>query len=120
MTTVPLSALSDRIGRVLALEPAAHALEFEHRWHTWGELSVTADAIACHVGVGERVAVLLRNRPAQNARSPAARSTTACTAGSSFTLRHTLRISSHIARLNALSASGRFSVIVATLSEDVS
>jgi acyl-CoA synthetase (AMP-forming)/AMP-acid ligase II len=65
VTTVPLSALSDRIGRVLALEPAAHALEFEHRWHTWGELSVTADAIACHVGVGERVAVLLRNRPAQ-------------------------------------------------------
>ena len=31
-------ALGDRIARVLALDPSARALEFEHTWHTWGEL----------------------------------------------------------------------------------
>ncbi len=54
--------------------------------------------------------------PAENARSPAARSTTAFTASSAFTACQTSRISSHIRRSNALSDSGRFSVIVATRS----
>jgi acyl-CoA synthetase (AMP-forming)/AMP-acid ligase II len=58
-------ALGRRIAAVLALDPAAHALEFERRWHTWGDLAATGDAIAPHVEPGERVAVLLRNRPAQ-------------------------------------------------------
>ena len=60
------------------------------------------------------------SRPAQKARSPAARSTTAWTDASAFTCRHTERISSHICRSNALSTSGRLSVIVATWSSDVS
>jgi long-chain acyl-CoA synthetase len=60
-----LPALSDRIARVLAIDSTANALEFEHRWHTWGELAVTADAISARVEPGERVAVLLRNRPQQ-------------------------------------------------------
>ena len=30
--------LSDRIAKVLALDPAAHAMEFEHRWYSWGDL----------------------------------------------------------------------------------
>src|SRR5215467_12380736 len=63
MTVIePLSTL---ISRVLALDPSAPALEFEREWHTWGDLAATADALTPHVTPGERVAVLLRNRPAQ-------------------------------------------------------
>jgi acyl-CoA synthetase (AMP-forming)/AMP-acid ligase II len=63
--TAELPTLSERIGRVLALDPSAPALEFALRWHTWGELAAAADALAPHVRPGERVAVLLRNRPPQ-------------------------------------------------------
>jgi len=56
-------ALSRRIAQVFALDPAAPALEFERRWHTWGDLGAAADAIAPLVAPGERVAVLLHNRP---------------------------------------------------------
>jgi acyl-CoA synthetase (AMP-forming)/AMP-acid ligase II len=59
-----LPELSARIARVLALGPSARALEFERRWYLWGELGAAADAIAPYVRAGERVAVLLRNRPA--------------------------------------------------------
>ena len=59
------SPLSDRIARVLALDPAAPALEFQGTWHPWNELTATADALTKHVQPGERVAVLLRNRPPQ-------------------------------------------------------
>jgi acyl-CoA synthetase (AMP-forming)/AMP-acid ligase II len=60
-----LPELSERIARVFALDPAAPALEFERTWHPWGELSAMADTVAPHVEPGERVAVLLRNRPPQ-------------------------------------------------------
>ena len=60
-----LPALSERIARVLALDPAANALEFDGQWYSWGDLSATADALAPHVEPGPRVAVLLRNRPPQ-------------------------------------------------------
>lgn len=60
-----LPALSDRIARVLALDASAPALEFERVWYPWGDLAAMADAIAAHVTPGERVAVLLRNRPPQ-------------------------------------------------------
>ncbi|MEX5711913.1 SDR family oxidoreductase [Parafrankia sp. FMc6] len=60
-----LPTLSERIGRVLALDPSAPAVEFERHWHTWGELAASADAAAPHVRPGERVALLLRNRPPQ-------------------------------------------------------
>ncbi|CAI7975337.1 AMP-dependent synthetase [Frankia sp. Hr75.2] len=60
-----LPALSERIGRVLALDPSAPAVEFERHWHTWGKLAASADAVAPHVRPGERVALLLRNRPPQ-------------------------------------------------------
>ena len=55
--------LSERIAKVLALDPSAPALEFQHRWYPWGDLGATADAVEPHVAPGERVAVLLRNRP---------------------------------------------------------
>jgi long-chain acyl-CoA synthetase len=56
--------LADRIAQVLALDPSAPALEFERQWHTWGDLAATAEQVAPLVEPGERVAVLLRNRPA--------------------------------------------------------
>ena len=57
--------LSQRIARVLAIDPSAPALEFEHEWYRWRDLAAAADAIAPHAAMGERVAVLLRNRPPQ-------------------------------------------------------
>jgi acyl-CoA synthetase (AMP-forming)/AMP-acid ligase II len=57
--------LSRLVADVLALDPDAAALEFQHRWWTWGDLAASADAIEPLVEPGERVAVLLRNRPAQ-------------------------------------------------------
>jgi acyl-CoA synthetase (AMP-forming)/AMP-acid ligase II len=62
--TQELPALSRRIARVLALDPSARALEFEHQWFTWGDLAASAETIAPLTAPGERVAVLLRNRPA--------------------------------------------------------
>jgi acyl-CoA synthetase (AMP-forming)/AMP-acid ligase II len=59
-----LPALSGRIAAVLALDPTANALEFERVWHSWGDLAAGADVIGAKVTPGERVAVLLRNRPA--------------------------------------------------------
>jgi acyl-CoA synthetase (AMP-forming)/AMP-acid ligase II len=56
--------LSRLVADVLALDPAADALEFQGRWWTWGELAASADAVEPLVEPGERVAVLLRNRPA--------------------------------------------------------
>ncbi len=52
--------------------------------------------------------------PVQNALSPAAVSTTARTSPSSRTWVQVAAISSHIAVVKALYASGRFSVMVAT------
>ena len=60
-----LPALSEQLARVLALDPTANALEFEGKWYSWADLSATADALAPHVEPGQRVAVLLRNRPHQ-------------------------------------------------------
>ncbi len=60
-----LPELSRRIAAVLALDPAAPAVEFEGRWRTWGELRAAADAVAAHVVPGARVGLMLRNRPAQ-------------------------------------------------------
>ena len=57
--------LSERIAAVLALDPAARALEFADRWRTWGELARTADSVAARLCVpGTRIGMLLRNRPA--------------------------------------------------------
>ncbi|OHV33867.1 MULTISPECIES: class I adenylate-forming enzyme family protein [Pseudofrankia] len=58
-------ALSGRIADTLVLDPSAPFLEFHGEWRTWGQLAVTADAVAAHVPTpGTRVGVLLRNRPA--------------------------------------------------------
>jgi acyl-CoA synthetase (AMP-forming)/AMP-acid ligase II len=60
-----MPALGERIAAVLALEPAAPALEFAGRWRTWGELAATSASLAAQLpAAGTRVGVLLRNRPA--------------------------------------------------------
>jgi acyl-CoA synthetase (AMP-forming)/AMP-acid ligase II len=57
--------LSERIAKILSLKPGAAALEFENWWWSWGELDATGVALEPLVVPGERVAVLLRNRPPQ-------------------------------------------------------
>ncbi|HEX5097202.1 MAG TPA: class I adenylate-forming enzyme family protein [Acidimicrobiia bacterium] len=63
--TDALPALSRHIAAVLVLDPSVPALEYERVWWTWGDIAATADAVAPHVGPGDRVAVLLRNHPPQ-------------------------------------------------------
>jgi acyl-CoA synthetase (AMP-forming)/AMP-acid ligase II len=59
------SSLGERIAAVLAIDPAAPAIEFDARWRTWGDLARTADSVAAQLpDAGTRVGVLLRNRPA--------------------------------------------------------
>jgi acyl-CoA synthetase (AMP-forming)/AMP-acid ligase II len=59
------AGLGERIDAVLAIDPAAPALEFGGRWRTWGELDATSRSVAAQVpAAGARVGVLLRNRPA--------------------------------------------------------
>jgi acyl-CoA synthetase (AMP-forming)/AMP-acid ligase II len=62
---VASSALGERIGAVVAVDPAADALEFSGTWRTWGELGATVDSVAdAGIGPGVQVGILLRNRPA--------------------------------------------------------
>ncbi len=65
MTADPAAGLPDRIARVIAVDPAAGAIEYEQRWRTWGELAQTVDAVAARVDrPGLEVGILLRNHPA--------------------------------------------------------
>ncbi|MBW2499013.1 MAG: long-chain fatty acid--CoA ligase [Deltaproteobacteria bacterium] len=54
---------------MLALDPAADAIEFRGHWHSWGELARNATALAAaldraELPEGSAVGVLLRNHPA--------------------------------------------------------
>jgi acyl-coenzyme A synthetase/AMP-(fatty) acid ligase len=65
---VPATAtpLGERIAAVVALDPAAPAIEFAGRWRTWGELRTTVEGVAAAIPrPGTPVGVVLRNRPAQ-------------------------------------------------------
>jgi acyl-coenzyme A synthetase/AMP-(fatty) acid ligase len=58
--------LSDLIRRVLTLDPAAPAIEFEKRWTSWGELDrilhdLDQTFAAAGIGEGARVGLLMRN-----------------------------------------------------------
>ena len=58
------NALGNRIAAVTNIDPGARAIESRRRWHTWGELGATVEAVAAQLPVpGTRVGVLLRNRP---------------------------------------------------------
>ncbi|MBW1686646.1 MAG: long-chain fatty acid--CoA ligase [Deltaproteobacteria bacterium] len=61
--------LSERIREVLAIDPAAQAVEFEGSWHPWRELAAWLEGFdralaAAGLGQDEAVGILLRNRPA--------------------------------------------------------
>ena len=61
-----MSTLADQIHAVLALDPAAPAIEFEKNWTSWGELAAIMgqiDTLLEHAGLpaGTRVGVMMRN-----------------------------------------------------------
>jgi acyl-CoA synthetase (AMP-forming)/AMP-acid ligase II len=56
-------ALTRRIQQILTLDPSAPALEFAREWFSWGQIAETAGILDVQVEPGERVALLLRNRP---------------------------------------------------------
>jgi acyl-CoA synthetase (AMP-forming)/AMP-acid ligase II len=61
-----MSTLSEQIHAVLALDPAAPAIEFEKKWTTWGELGAIMGEIdsllaAAGLPAGTRVGVMMRN-----------------------------------------------------------
>jgi acyl-CoA synthetase (AMP-forming)/AMP-acid ligase II len=64
-----MNPVSERLAAVLALDPAAPALEFEGGWSSWGDLAAAADAVdatlrTVDLGPGAPVGLMLRNRPA--------------------------------------------------------
>jgi acyl-CoA synthetase (AMP-forming)/AMP-acid ligase II len=62
--TAALAGLPARIADVLAIDPAADAVEFEGRWRTWGQLADTvAQAASLVPEPGAEIGILLRNRP---------------------------------------------------------
>ena len=70
--TSATSGIPGRIAEVLAIDPAAPAVEFEGAWRTWGELATTVEqAAALVVHPGAEVGILLRNRPASVRAAPA-------------------------------------------------
>ena len=59
------AGLPARIADVLALDPAADAVEFAEAWRSWGALADTVGQVASLVDrPGTEVGILLRNRPA--------------------------------------------------------
>jgi acyl-CoA synthetase (AMP-forming)/AMP-acid ligase II len=65
VTAPTTTGLPARIADVLALDPAADAVEFDGRWRPWGALADTAAQVAALVDrPGAEVGILLRNRPA--------------------------------------------------------
>ena len=58
-----MAALTRRVQQILTLDPGAPAMEYGREWFSWGEIAETAALLAAAVEPGERVALLLRNRP---------------------------------------------------------
>lgn len=63
-----MADLSSIVRNVLTIDPSAPALEFEKKWHTWGELTAIIDAVeaqlkASAIGPGARIGEILRNTP---------------------------------------------------------
>jgi acyl-coenzyme A synthetase/AMP-(fatty) acid ligase len=61
-----MSTLAEQIHAVLALDPAAPAIEFEEKWTSWGDLAATmaeVDSLLEGAGLpaGTRVGVMMRN-----------------------------------------------------------
>ena len=63
-----MASLSSIVRTILTIDPAAPALEFEKKWHSWGELTAIIDRIetiltANGIGPGARIGGILRNTP---------------------------------------------------------
>jgi acyl-coenzyme A synthetase/AMP-(fatty) acid ligase len=68
MRILNMASLSAIVRNVMAIDPAAPALEFEQKWHSWGELTSIIDAIETQlkkndIGPGARIGGILRNTP---------------------------------------------------------
>lgn len=55
--------LSRRINDVLDLDPTANAIQYNGKWHSWGQVATLARRVST-VSSGMRVGIMLRNRPA--------------------------------------------------------
>ena len=74
-----MNTLSERLHAVLALDPAAPAVEFDGAWSTWGELASAADAVdAALRAIGPRRRLARRAHGAQPARRARLRSSVSC------------------------------------------
>ena len=61
-----MSALASGINAVLAIDPAAEAVEFEHAWLSWGAIADAKRALEVAIRdypTGTRIGVMMRNRP---------------------------------------------------------
>ena len=75
--------LASELKAVLAVDPAANALEHDETWYSWGDLArgiETIDGLLTQAGVGRdgRVGVLIRNRPGHLAAILAVLATERC------------------------------------------
>jgi long-chain acyl-CoA synthetase len=64
--------MAEQINAIIRLEPNSPALEFNHQWLTWHDISRLADSInkaleRAGISAEEGVSILLRNRPAHYA-----------------------------------------------------
>ena len=65
-----MDSLARELRAVLAVDPAALALEYKRRWYSWGDISTGIERIdsllsQAGIGPGGRVGILIRNRPGQ-------------------------------------------------------
>jgi len=63
-----MTSLSSIVRKVLTIDPSAPALEYNKKWHTWGELTAIIDGIEAilatnAIGPGTRIGGILRNTP---------------------------------------------------------
>jgi acyl-CoA synthetase (AMP-forming)/AMP-acid ligase II len=75
--------LASELKAVLAVDPAANAIEHDERWYSWGDLArgiEQIDTLLTEAGVGQdgRVGVLIRNRPGHLAAILAVLATERC------------------------------------------
>ncbi|HTU13094.1 MAG TPA: class I adenylate-forming enzyme family protein [Allosphingosinicella sp.] len=56
--------LADRIASILALDPAAPAIEYEGAWRSWGQLREAMASLEAALGDHRRVGILMRNHVA--------------------------------------------------------
>ncbi len=63
-----MTLLSSQLKAILAIDPAAGAVEFRHQWYSWGQLATIIAELQgafASLGLGEdaRIGVMLRSRP---------------------------------------------------------